>query len=255
MIPPDLRGRAHINLLEFITQVVGVWIAVEEKRLHPLDCMLAMGDSTTALGWMRRANFRERDENSTDWLAKQMVARKLGEIVLSADVLLYKQWFKGKHNVVADSLSRDLYYLSPQSHQRFLTISTTQQIPANFRIPPLPDKICCFITSVLQQMPVQERRLIQPGPSELARGSTGSLSYIASDLRMQSTWTDLTPSKRTLQCPPLPKQCEKEPTLGEIVSTWWREQSTPPSHMWHRPLGQTTGLTPDWTAMGNHVSC
>ena len=69
LIPEKLRGRAHINLLEFLTQVVGIWLAIEEGRLKPLDCMLAMGDSTTALGWIQRSNLRAEDESTGDWQA------------------------------------------------------------------------------------------------------------------------------------------------------------------------------------------
>ena len=49
---------------------------------------------------------------------------------------------------------------------------------------------------------------------------------------------------------------EKAPYLGEIIETWWKEQLQPPSHMWHRPSGQTTGETPDWTMMARlALSC
>ena len=90
LIPPELRGRAHINLLEFMTQVIGIWLAIEEGRASKLDCVLAMGDSTTALGWMRRSNFRAGDEGNEDWVAKQKVARLLGSLTLGANICLYK---------------------------------------------------------------------------------------------------------------------------------------------------------------------
>ena len=45
------------------------------------------------------------------------------------------------------------------------------------------------------------------------------------------------------------KPCEMLLSLKEIDSSWWREQSTPPSHMWHSPSGQTIRTTPDWTAI------
>ena len=105
LIPEPLRGRAHINLLKFITQLVGVWLAVLEGRVSQLDCILGMGDSTKALGWMRWSNFRDESENVEDWKAKQRVSRQLAKIVLNADILLYKQWFQGSDNVVVDSLS------------------------------------------------------------------------------------------------------------------------------------------------------
>ena len=255
LIPTRLQGRAHINLLEFMTQVVGIWLAIEEGRLSKLDCVLAMGDSTTALGWMRRSNFRALDEENQDWIAKQKLARKLGTLSLEAEISLYKQWFKGEDNVVADSLSRDLFYLSASSHQKFLSLAAPAQLPHNFRILPLPAKISSFISSTLQLLPVQEQRLVPQKPSELAHGNTGILSYILSDSKLHHSSKVSTSSNATLSSPPLPKPSGKVLTLAELENTWWKAQSTPPCHMWLRPLGQATGQTQDWTRTERCVSC
>ena len=254
LIPEHLRGRAHINLLEFLTQVVGMWIAILEGRLQKLDCFLGMGDSTTALGWMRRATFKEGSEDVGDWHAKQRVARKLARLSLDNENILYRQWFKGSDNVVADSLSRDLHYLSPSSHEYFLSHTAPHQLPNNFRILPVQEEICCFISSVLQQMPVNTQRWRQPKGSDLAHGNIGVLSSIALALGRQSSLKDATHSNKTFSSPRLPKQYEKAPTLHELMTIWWRAQSVPPYHMWHRPSGQTTGQIPDWTQMDGLAS-
>ena len=81
IIPEELRGQAHINLLEFLTQVISVWIDILEKKSSQEDCILCMGDSTSAIGWLRRSNFRAKDENDVEWEVKQNVARKLATIV------------------------------------------------------------------------------------------------------------------------------------------------------------------------------
>ena len=49
-IPLYLRGRAHINLLEFLTQVVSIWFDSLEKTIKKGDYLLAMGDNTSAMG-------------------------------------------------------------------------------------------------------------------------------------------------------------------------------------------------------------
>ena len=49
-IPAKLRGRAHINLLNFLAQLVSIWIDIAEHRITPLDCLLGMGDNTAAMG-------------------------------------------------------------------------------------------------------------------------------------------------------------------------------------------------------------
>ena len=252
-IPEKLQGQAHINLLEFLAQLVSIWIDVIEKRIEPLDCLLGMGDNTASMGWLRRSNFRENDEHDTEWLAKQKIARKLGELVLQSDATVYRQWFRGIDNDVADSLSRDSYFLSHTTHELFLKKCAPTQVPNNFKIQAVPKEICLFITSTLLLLPVQQHRLKQQKPSELAHLNVGLLSSLASALKNSSS-KDLQNTSKILSCLPSPKRCGKQPSLEQIKQNWWREQSTPPSHLWHRPSGQTTSLTQDWTLTENYAS-
>ena len=53
-IPQNLQGRAHINLLEFLSQLVSIWINIIEERTKPLDSILAMGDKTASMGCLRQ---------------------------------------------------------------------------------------------------------------------------------------------------------------------------------------------------------
>ena len=224
-----------------------------EGRLEPLDCLLGMGDNTASMGWLRRTNFRESDENDMEWLVKQQVARKLASIVLEADCCIYRQWFKGEENVLADSLSRDGFVFTNQAHKSFLQSTIPQQVPPNFNISPLPNEIVSFISSTLLQLPVKAQRLMPRKESELVRSRPGLVSYLVLGSRLSSS--KASPSSReTSSCLPSPRQFEKAPSLEEIKSNWWREQSTPPSHMWHRPSGQTIGLTPDWTSTVRRAS-
>ena len=255
IIPPNLRNRAHINVLEYLAQIIAIWIDVIEGVTKKEDCILAMGDNTSAMGWLRRSNFRQKDESDTSWLVKQQLGRHLATITLNADITLYKQWLKGSDNQVADSLSRDAYYLNANTHKKFLQHVIPHQLPPNFRIKPIPKEISCFITSILQQLPETQQQSSTPKPSEIALGNVGTLSYLASELQMSSSM-DSPGINKTSSCPALPKQSGKAPSLKEITESWWKEQSQPPSHMWHRPSGQTTGMTPDWTAMAKlALSC
>ena len=117
VIPPNLRNRAHINVLEYLAQIIAIWIDVIEGVTKEEDCILAMGDNTSAMGWLRRSNFKQKDESDTSWLVKQQLCRYLATITLNADITLYKQWLKGSDNQVADSLSRDAYYLNASTHK------------------------------------------------------------------------------------------------------------------------------------------
>ena len=255
LIPEKLRGRAHINLLEFLIQVVSIWVDIDDNNINAHDCLLAMGDNTTAAGWCRRTNFRESTEGDQDWIVKQNVARKLATLILEADCVLYTQWFKGSWNLVTDSLSRDVHLLSPNLHTQFLHKTVPKQLPSNFHIAPLPKKISSFITLTLQQLPVRQLRLKQQKVSDLARSKLGS--RFSPELASQDPfiWTDLILSKRISSFLPSLTPFEPAPSLQEITETWWKEQSSPPSHMWRRPSGQTTGQTQDWTLTARHASC
>jgi hypothetical protein len=253
-IPLHLRGRAHINLLEYITQVVCIWVDICEKRVNKHDCLLSIGDSTSAMGWLRRSNFREKDESDLDWLAKQSVSRKLANLILESETLLYKQWLRGEDNVIADSLSRDVYFLSPKSHENFLISTASSQLPPNFRILPLQEEICCFISSTLQALPVNQQRWLPQKASDLAHGNRGCLSSIARVLKNRSSSEDSQSFKETLSFQHSPKPSGNVLSLHEIKRIWWKEQSKPPSHLWLRPFGQTTGQTQDWTKTEELVS-
>ena len=252
-IPDDLRNRAHINLLEYLAQIISIWLDIVENTTKPEDCLLSIGDNTSALGWMRRSNFRQTEDTDSSWEVKQHLGRHLANLILKSDTLLYKQWLKGKENVVADSLSRDNYYLSNNSHERFLSLTVPQQLPPNFRIRPLPREIYSFIISILQKLPDKQLQLTPPKPSELAHGNIGILTSIALELAT-STSTGSTCHKDISSFQDLPKLSESVPSLNQIIHNWWREQSQPPLHMWLRPSGQTIGTTPDWTLMEKHAS-
>ena len=87
VIPKHLRNRAHINLLEFMAHVIPIWMDIMEGRISNQDCVLVKGDSWTTSGWLRRSNFRETDESTVDWMAKQEVGRKLANLVLEAEAV------------------------------------------------------------------------------------------------------------------------------------------------------------------------
>ena len=60
IIPQNLRNRAHINVLEYLAQIIAIWIDILEGKTKQEDCVLAMGDNTSAMGWLRRSNFRQK---------------------------------------------------------------------------------------------------------------------------------------------------------------------------------------------------
>ena len=45
-----VRKRPDLNLLKFIGMAVSVWLECLEADVH--DCILAIGDNTSAVGWL-----------------------------------------------------------------------------------------------------------------------------------------------------------------------------------------------------------
>ena len=96
---------------------------------------------------------------------------------------------------------------------------------------------------------MKKQRSIPQKLSELALVNIGILSSLALASQTTSSLTDYHNSNKTSFSQLSPKQLENHLSHQEIINLWWKEQSTPPCHMWYRPLGQTTGMIPDWTQM------
>lgn len=70
-IPINLRNRAHTNILEYLGQIISIWIDVIENKVNSEDCILSIGDNTSSLGCMRRSSFRQKDDSDKSWEVKQ----------------------------------------------------------------------------------------------------------------------------------------------------------------------------------------
>ena len=248
-IPPHLLGRAHINVLEFLGQLVGIWWDILLGNLQPLDCVLAMGDSTTAIGWMHRSNFTDDNEGEgqADRVAKMTIARKTAELVITNDLKLYSQWFRGCDNDVADCLSRDLH-VDADTLSLSIPHLFPSQVPPNFKISPLPQEIVSFTSAVLQAMPVQTARSKRHKTTGKDHSSTGHPSVTPLGSNMTHSWTISATGNGTSCSQASPQLSDPGSLPGNLAIPWLKAQSKIPSAMWHRPSGQTTGQTPDWMA-------
>ncbi len=100
-----LFGQAKANnLLEFLGMVVTVWLEIEAAS-SPHQCILALGNNTSALGWLFTSS--KFPSSSLAHKAHLMVARQLATLVLDNDHCLASQHIKGDLNIVADFLSFD----------------------------------------------------------------------------------------------------------------------------------------------------
>jgi hypothetical protein len=175
-IPIHLQHRAHINLLELMAETICIWIDILAGRAHPEECILCFGDSTTAMGWLHKSNFQKDDESNEVQNAKTKVARHLATLVIDHKIKLYSQWLHGLRNGLADALSRDDSNMSDDELTTFLSTNFPQQVPANFKIYPVPSEIEFFISSLLQNIPKRQRQHPSIRNSEKKLGTIGSNS-------------------------------------------------------------------------------
>ncbi len=102
-----LQFRATNNLLKHIAAIITPWVDIIQGRLRPGDCALSMTDSTTLEGWLGKTNFSKLKEDPEQATVRLEVARMHATHYFTLGIREYSQWFKGKDNVVADSLSCD----------------------------------------------------------------------------------------------------------------------------------------------------
>jgi len=150
------------NLLEFLGMAINIWLECLETEPGEHPCILALGDSTSAIGWINSTSTL----NPT-WMAHAahlVVARKIASIVMEAGCCLATQHIRGELNQVADLLSfaGDITRAGGKKHplafddppndiltQRFHA-HYASQIPETFGIFQLPNEILSWVTHVLQ---------------------------------------------------------------------------------------------------------
>ena len=161
-IPVDsvLYGSASINnLLEFLGMAVNVWLECMESDAQ--DCILSIGDNTSAVGWLHKSSHFKLAAQE----AHLMIARRMALLVLDANCCLASQHIQGDLNTVADllSFSDEMTRAGGKKHpiafdnppndvllQRFHIMYYPEQIPKNFKISKLPSKILSWVLSVLR---------------------------------------------------------------------------------------------------------
>jgi hypothetical protein len=125
-------------------------------QLKEGDCALSMTDSTTsAEGWMWKTNFKEEMDH-VQATVRIEVARSHATRYMNHTIWEYSQWFLGSQNNVADALSQDMDRVDAELTQILFT-HVPSQIPSTFKIVPLPNKIVCWVTLLLQKLPMQEQ--------------------------------------------------------------------------------------------------
>jgi hypothetical protein len=157
----------------------------------------------------------------------------------------YSQWFRGKDNVVADSLSCDDDRSDEELTQIFRTHCPSQILP-HFEIQPLPSKITLWLTALLLKFPcesaVQQKTHIR---TSLGRGTDGQSTADGLDSKTPSLTISPAPQGSN-SLAPLPWLCAKQDFQDHLMTDWLTVQSQVPSHMYVRPSANTDDPTRPW---------
>lgn len=223
-----------LNLKEFIGSVVNgkVFLPLDDS---PFPCLLSIGDSTSAAGWLQKSNF---DPDCHPIHAE--VAREHARVIMAHNACDYSQHIPGITNVVADSLSRD-FHLSNKQLISMLYAVNPPFLPKQMNIVPLPNEITSWIGSLALK---QHKRKVLPErhtKSTIARGVCGWTSN-ADATQITPIWTDSNlPTKYS--------SSELSCTLSELeLLTHKADKSRQtlrkrPSITWQRKLLQVVGQT------------
>lgn len=235
-LPAWMIGRFQINFLEFLSSLIGLWLELltEPPKHHRYLCLT---DSSSAVGWLYKANFNPASQQAQDHIARQ-----LAELLLEHEAGLYSQHIKGKYNIVADSLSRDNHL--PVKQLTFLLNSLyPSQLPAPLQVSEiLPPAISSFLDS-LRHISTKPKALPPtPAPSSLGALFDGNNSWPS----LTSTTNSLTTTLRTngsYSCLSLQLALDtmREAQINGLA--YMEIQSEPPFPMNVRPTGQTHGAT------------
>jgi hypothetical protein len=238
-------GRATLNLLEFLAAFVGVLVEFQlGSQWVEEDVMLSQGDSTSAAGWLAKSSF---DDDCPMHLA---IARSFADFCLENGIDHYSQWFPGKKNKVADSLSRD-FALDDDEVTQLIRDHCSPLVPQSFRITTLPETITSRIGNLLRKLPSTELLPSRPAPSAVAAGAAMKFSSDAStdsSILFSDDSDDVKESKpsHVLQ-PPSGKEDWTPDELKQIALEPCPELFVPPSTVWLRPTGLTNLRVPSTT--------
>ena len=191
---------------------------------------------------MKKSNLIKPNNDPIQATAHVDAARKYASIFMNADVKGYSQWFSGKSNNVAETLSRDWHH-SNKELTFFLRRHFPEHMPASYHLSPLPSKIDSWMISLLWQLLVSEQLQEHHTTTGLELGSIGDSIASPSDATTLTLTSSASLNK--ISCSGLlPWLSEKADSRAIALNHLLKVQSEVPSLMWHRPFGNQANRIP-----------
>jgi hypothetical protein len=229
-----------------MAELACIWDNIITGTLQTEDCILAFGDSATAIGWLHKSKYKSENDSKESSEARLNVARKLANLVLHNDLKLYSQWFAGTKNEVADFLSREGGLLDDDSLTNSLSTKFSSQVPRNFRISALKPEITLFFSETLQKLPKRQPQPLSTRDSTLHHGTNGLHSSNASNLTTTPSSSSSNNTSETKSRHYLLNTSDPDLHTREEFQDWLKAQSEIPLAQWHRPSWKTTPWTHEY---------
>ena len=247
------------NVLEFLGMVISVLLMIEESRSLSYPCLLALGDNTSAIGWLFRSG-RVRP-SSAYYRPVRFIARHLASQTMIAKVQIAGQHLEGDFNDVADLLSfegvdrgktNSLTFDRPPNDILTLHILShyPQLVPPTFAISNLPAGISSFACAALQTIEsswIQSKKKDTVGSKGSGDGGPG-LSKTPEDItpalisfpeKNDSSWLSVSLSDSEKA-----SSTRMEDMLASVRNRWQQQLSKVPLATWLRRSGNVTGTAP-----------
>jgi hypothetical protein len=245
--------------LEFLGMAITVRLLLLDgkEQVHP--CLLALGDNTSAVGWMFRSG--KIEPKSAYYSAVKFIARDLADQVIQNRALLAGQHMEGKLNEVADLLSfegkerereHSLTKDNPPNDilTRRVLLHYPQLVPHNFEIRHLPSETASFACAALQ--------IIELSWTLNRKHPTGTLNAHLNGGRNSSPSTAATTpasieypqtssqsfSEVSLSTSEKESSTTREDVLESVQGRWLRRLYEVPQATWLRRFGNVNGPAP-----------
>jgi len=257
------------NALEFLGMAINILLMLNQGEDNRFPCLLALGDNTSAIGWIFRSGQIPRE--SLYFHTVKMIARKIAWEAIETGAQIMSQHFKGTKNIIADLLSfagdergktHTLTVDNPPDSvltQRIL-VHYPQLVPQCFEISHLPDEIRSFACAAIRTLEdswirskkERSRRRKKCGDDGSATSKDWDLSTASSmeyPRTSERSWPDVSLSTTETQ-----SSMTREELLGDVRNRLWNRLSEMPLGIWQRRFGQTTGRVPSTSRAGQQAA-
>jgi hypothetical protein len=259
-------GESRVNnALEYLAMTVNAIVSCRDVPDQPSPCVLALGDNTSAIGWLYRSSRLHQPHHAVHL----QIARHLANEMIQNDCCLYSQHIPGARNIIADLLSYDGQGRDkphPIAHDQPDDATLTRrfhasphyssQITSNFRISPLPPDIDSWLRRTLQTLESYASvELSSPSSPPTEHGGDGAATVVNSETPMTPHWTDYQHPHDNLSQKPLPNasampfgtQTATHSLIASVRERYYRGLSDKPSASWQRRVGGVDGRAPSTT--------